>query len=134
VEVVDLATTKVPYPHYREYTIKPRPFSSLCLPKLQLTSNEYRNFKARDEGRPLELMCRINHGHIAEPSLSIRVKKAKNSKDPSKLQELYSFMLADFTWAPRIYVSKSENGSPCCQLQDCMAYTLEQCNKLDGVK
>lgn len=50
VEVVDLATTKVPYPHYQEYIIELRPFSAPCLLKLQLTSNEYRNFEAEGKG------------------------------------------------------------------------------------
>ena len=77
VEVVDLATTKVPYSHYQEYIIKLRPFSAPCLLKLQLASNEYRNFEAEGEGGLLKLMCRINHGHMREPSLSIRMKKAE---------------------------------------------------------
>ena len=45
---------------------------------------------------------------MSKPSLSIRVKKAKNNKDPAKLQEPNSFMLADSTWAPRIYGVKAK--------------------------
>jgi len=97
VEVVDLAITEVPCPHYQEYIIKPRPFSAPCLLKLQLTGNEYCNFKAEGESGSLELMYRINHGHMAEPSTSIRVKKAKKNKDPAKFQEPNSFILVDFT-------------------------------------
>jgi hypothetical protein len=76
VDIVDLATTKVPYPRYQEYTIKLRPFSAPCFLKLQLAGNEYRNIEAEGEGGRPELICRFNHGHMAEPSLSIRVKKA----------------------------------------------------------
>jgi hypothetical protein len=71
VEVVDLATTKIPHPQYQEYTIKLRPFSAPYLLKLQLTGDDYGNFEVEGEGGPLELMCRINHGHMVELSLSI---------------------------------------------------------------
>lgn len=131
VELVDYDTIKIPHP---DFLFVPQPFSASCLLKLCGSGTEYGHFNPEDDSGALTLFCRVNHGHMAEPSINIRLRKAKNNKGPVDAKEPNSFMDSHFFWAPGVPVGRKEDGSIVYQLQDCTAYTMDQYENLGVVK
>jgi hypothetical protein len=134
IEIEDYDTVKRLQPDIQDYQFKPDPLSAPCMMKLPSSGTEYGRFDSDEGSGPLALTCRINHGHMAEPSLKIRLRKAKNNKGPVKNQEEKTFMEATFAWAPGLDVGTMDDGSTRYQLQDCGAYDLDDYVKEIGLK